>query len=294
MEGLPIEILEIIFCPLSARKDIEKCINTCTKWRKIIQNIYPNFDKTKVLVVTGNASKTLEHLEIIDLIDSTLENDVFVDKMTEWHGCHGCILQNQLLICGGFDRNNSYSKDCSIALPKYKKSFEMLKPRIYASSVEINQNSLWITGGIAPWISSNHPLNVEKSTEIISLNSPPIEGKPLPFTIYYHSMVAVDQNTIYLIGGNLDGHDPTKDLPTKKTWIIDPTNNFDLKPGPSLQIGRSQHSSSKIKINRKIYLVVAGGQNYGTSREDVNYGRLESVELLDTTSPDQGWIIGKT
>ena len=42
------EILEMMFCPLSAWKDIEKCINTCTKWRKIIQNLFPNFDKSKL------------------------------------------------------------------------------------------------------------------------------------------------------------------------------------------------------------------------------------------------------
>ena len=56
-----------------------------------------------------------------------------------------------------------------------------------------------------------------------------------------------------------------------------------LKPGPSLQVERSQHSSSK--INRKIYLVVVGGK-------DRNERSLNSVELLDTTSPHQGWISG--
>ena len=42
------ELLEMILCPLSAWKDIEKCINTCTKWRKIIQNLFPNYDKSKL------------------------------------------------------------------------------------------------------------------------------------------------------------------------------------------------------------------------------------------------------
>ena len=100
-------------------------------------------------------------------------------------------------------------------------------------------------------------------------------------------MVAVNQHTIYLIGGvlGLDGHVSTA---TQKTWVIDPTNNFDLKPGPSLQVGRIGHSSSKIKINRKIYLVVAGGYGQNNGRS----GSLDSVELLDTTSPHQGWISG--
>ena len=47
MNRLPIEILEMIFCQLPAGTDFEKCVNTCTKWRKIIPDIYPNFDKSK-------------------------------------------------------------------------------------------------------------------------------------------------------------------------------------------------------------------------------------------------------
>ena len=169
-----------------------------------------------------------------------------------------------------------FSKECNVVLPKYKESFKMLEKRIDASSVEISQDTLWITGG-----------RNKKSTELVSLNQATAKGKKLPFSIYFHSMVAVDQHTIYLIGGvlELDGHVSTA---TKNTWVIDPTNNFDLKPGPSLQVGRHKHSSSKITINGKIYLVVAGGmmKSWG--------GMLDSVELLDTKSPDQGWITGKT
>ena len=152
----------------------------------------------------------------------------------------------------------------------------MLKLRIDASSVKISEDSLWILGGLSTYrTSTNCPMIVEKSTEIVSLNRPPIEGKSLPFAICNHSMVAVDQNSIYIIGGNLDG-DISRDC-----WIIDPTNNFDLKPGPSLQVGRIGHSSSKIKINRKIYLVVAGGYDgecgldCGATRYNITSSRLD-------------------
>ena len=47
MNKLPIEILEMIFCLLPAGIDFEKCVNACTKWRKIIQTIYPNYDKSE-------------------------------------------------------------------------------------------------------------------------------------------------------------------------------------------------------------------------------------------------------
>ena len=90
-------------------------------------------------------------------------------------------------------------------------------------------------------------------------------------------MVLVDPTTIYLIGGWQNGQ------LSNKTWIIDPTNDFQIKVGPSLNNSRVRHSCSKMRIEGRIFLVVAGG---------FNNGGLDSVELLDTTCPDQGWKIG--
>ena len=42
MENLPSEILEIVFHPLSKKEDIEKCFNTNSKWRHIIENMFVN------------------------------------------------------------------------------------------------------------------------------------------------------------------------------------------------------------------------------------------------------------
>ena len=39
------------------------------------------------------------------------------------------------------------------------------------------------------------------STEIISLDQPPVQGPDLPFKVRDHSMVLVNPTTIYLIGG---------------------------------------------------------------------------------------------
>ena len=90
-------------------------------------------------------------------------------------------------------------------------------------------------------------------------------------------MVLVNPSTIYLIGGLQN------EQTSNNTWIVDPTNNFQIKVGPSLNIARKWHSCSKIRIKGRIFLVVAGGWNNGI---------LDSVELLDTTCPDQGWKMG--
>ena len=42
MENLPVEILEIVFQPLSKKEDIENCFNVNLIWRHIIENMFEN------------------------------------------------------------------------------------------------------------------------------------------------------------------------------------------------------------------------------------------------------------
>ena len=49
MENIPIEILELVFLLLSSLKDIQKCFSTCSKWRKIILNIFKNKNSMCIL-----------------------------------------------------------------------------------------------------------------------------------------------------------------------------------------------------------------------------------------------------
>ena len=134
-----------------------------------------------------------------------------------------------------------------------------------------NQTKLYVTGGTG-----------KKSTEILSLDQFPVKGPELPFSMSSHSMVQIDSKTIYLIGGWQDR------VTSNKTWIINPINNLDISSGPDLNEARVWHSCNKMKINGKIILVVAGGSNSGWT----NNRTMNSVELLDTTSTNQGWIKG--
>ena len=40
MENLPVEVLELLFHPLSKMEDIQKCYNVNSKWRHIIENMF--------------------------------------------------------------------------------------------------------------------------------------------------------------------------------------------------------------------------------------------------------------
>ena len=209
-------------------------------------------------------------LEIIDLINPKLKSDIVENENGNIYGATGGILQNKIVLCGGHDNEDNVSNQIKIiGLPNYDS--KMTVPRMHARSIVLNKSQIWVTGG---------ELDNRKSTEIISLNEPPVPGPDLPFRAFDHSMILVNPTTIYLIGGialdSQNGH---------KTLIIDPTNDFQIKEGPSLNFARRSHSCSKMRIEGKLYLVVAGGMGH----KDEN---IDSVELLDTSCTKQGWKMG--
>ena len=211
-------------------------------------------------------------LEIIDLIDMTSKPVIVADTNGSRKGAIGGILQNKPVICGGYDSDIKSITNFSI-IGMTNDNFKMISLREFSASIALNESKIWVTGG----------KSLTLSTEIISLDESPAAGPNFPFTVYSHSMVLVNPTTIYLIRGSQNGES------SNKTWIIDPSNDFQLRMGPPLNIARLQHSCSKIRIEGRIFLVAAGGYNRsGRIIEEF----LDSVELLDTTRPDQGWKMG--
>ena len=108
------------------------------------------------------------------------------------------------------------------------------------------------------------------------MDQPPEDGPKLPFTVSYHSMVQVDSTSIYLIGGYQDNKK------SEKTWIIDAKNNFAIKEGPPMNNPRNVHSCATMRLNNKIFIIVAGGWNCRSH-----------TEILDTSLPTNKWKTGK-
>ena len=172
----------------------------------------------------------------------------------------------------------------------------MLADRAIISSVQLNENTLWVTGGCGrlgeiDW----RTITEQKSTEFISLDEPPVKGPDLPLTIIGHSMVKVDSKTIYIIGAR-HGQEPHF---TKETWIFDPTNNFKMKKGPCMKKARNQGiSCAKMKIGGKIFVVAVGVTYHRHNPGPLGGGiceddqPIDSVELLDTSNLEKGWRIG--
>ena len=92
-------------------------------------------------------------------------------------------------------------------------------------------------------------------------------------------MIQINAFTIFIIGGWLGGGNKST-----ATWVVDPSNNFRLKEGPSLNVPRNGHSCSKMTINGRVLIVVAGGSD--------GQSCLDSVEILDPSNTDGGWRLG--
>jgi len=94
-------------------------------------------------------------------------------------------------------------------------------------------------------------------------------------------MIKYNDSTIFIIGGDLDEYDGPSSF---KTWIIDPTNNFTIRYGPSLSKGKEVMACGKMTIDGKIWLVVGPYSSQTT--------QAKHPDLLDPLNVNQGWLQG--
>ena len=153
---------------------------------------------------------------------------------------------------------------------------QTLQERTNSSGLVVDKTKLWLSGG------GIKGQNYSTSTEFISVDKPPVKGPELPFICSNITMVQVDPKTIYLIGGYQNTSINSNCLfGSNKTWIVNLKNNYEITEGPSLNKVRIRHSSALIQLNGRAHIVLV----------DAEAGE---VELLDTTSSNLSWTLGKT
>ena len=225
------------------------------------------------MVATGypNGQKT----EVFDFRNPNRKCQLLSEFPTQW-GSFGGLIEKQPIICGGFDGRNVLQDCFLIGKKPNNKKIKMLEKRGDAASVvletsigkilrtPLNETSIWIVGGYS---------DDSKSTEFIALGQNPVKGPDMPFEIKRHCMIKFDPLTIFIIGGIQDRS------VSNKTWIVNPMDDFKMRPGPSLHVPRFAHACGQMNLNAKAHLVVAGGYVHDT------------VELLDPAS-GQGWRSG--
>ena len=198
----------------------------------------------------------------MDLLNPNTKYELFANNVPRVSSAGGGLLQNSPIVCGGTKNLINIFLDC-VVIGNPEMEMKMIKKRQHAATVALGQNTLWIVGG------KDEHFSDLRSTEFIKLGQPSVKGRDLPFTIRFHSIIQYDEKSIYIIGGvqNDSGF-------SNKTWIVDPTNEYQITEGPSLNEGRRFHGCAKMTLNGRTILVVAGGQGEGLET-------LDSVEILD-------------
>ena len=229
--------------------------------------------------------------EIIDLINVEFRYEL-LDKRATRHNAVGGILQNQPIMCGG-NFLYGFTKEIIVVGKPEIQPFLSNNQRVRASSIVLNNATLWITGGTNPL---GGTIN-STTTEFITLGRQyhPDEFPKIPFNLSAHSMIQLDSQTAYIIGGKHDGLGPfnlgfvplnSQFNSSNKTWFVNLDHNYEFSEGPSLNKARILTSCAKMKFNGKEILVVAGG--YCKSLPNVG----SSTEILDLSNPEKGWTMG--
>ena len=114
------------------------------------------------------------------------------------------MIEEKTVICGGVNLNANppfVYDNCRILGDDRK--IQMNTTRFYLSSVQLNQSTLWLIGGIE----KHGSLIVLKSTEFVDLiNEKAIEGPDLEFGVGKHCSVMYNSTAIYVMGGLQSDH----------------------------------------------------------------------------------------
>ena len=233
----------------------------------------------KFLITSGigqNHKRNPFPFEVIDLAIPNVKCELSLNFPRRPRTVTG-VLEEKIIIGGGHVNNRMDCgsgfddfKDCHVNGQKSSK-MKLLETRQHSSSVVLG-DKIWIVGGQKPLQNVdikelkklkksgvalehsdyfqgfvNHSKSEDtyfNSTEYIRLNQTTKKGPTLPFRISGHSMVKVNETTVYITGGGTgDG--------TDQTWIVDFSNGFKIKEGPRLLTARSGHCSAMMKIRGK-------------------------------------------
>ena len=114
----------------------------------------------------------------------------WIDYPIEVTGASGGLLGKTSIICGG--GHPSTDKCYEVKANKIEPFTAMTTSRYYAASVQINSNTLWISGGFYGLILS--------SSEFIQINGS-TQGPQLPIALSSHAMVNMKNESTMVIGG---------------------------------------------------------------------------------------------
>ena len=210
----------------------------------------------------------MQKSEVIDLSNPNAQCDLLDDYPEEVMLATGALLQNDKpLICGGWNDQLIKNDKCNIIGKEGQ--IQLLEKRAASSSIAIDEDSLWITGGV----NDDGHLKTTEFVNIKTLSS--IPGPDLPIELAGHCMVKLNQTTVIVIGGENDNGI------VDKTFLYNIDNpEFEVRSGPTLNLPRDGPGCGAFDLNGKLHLVVASGAHAN-----------ETTEIWNTVS-GKGWEMG--
>ena len=226
----------------------------------------------KILVATGLPFSNGQKTEVIDSQDSTVTCQLpdYPKEMND--GAGGIINSKTVLICEGRINGGENIGDCySLKANREWTKVANLNAARYGMSTGnlVIDGSLWISGGYdasysdldsIEWVDED---GVKEATNV-----------RLPFEIYGHCSIQIDNNTIVTTGG-YSGYRNKKD-----THILN-LNTQQWSTGPVLNQGRNRHGCGRVTIGSKKFALVTGG-----------WDDLNGFEFLDLDDLNGKWTNG--
>ena len=168
------------------------------------------------------------------------------------------------LICGGIANEATSDKCFTLDKDKATSVTTMLVKRSHSTSIILDSNHLWVSGGLDLETGLVH-----SSSELVNVGST-YPGPELPRQLYMHAMVSVQGDITMVIGGaNSNGSTIDSDMThiynhKMKRW----TN------GPTLNIERTSHAAFIVidLVTEERLVIAAGGY--------INEFSINSTEIL--------------
>ena len=200
--------------------------------------------------------------EILDISDPS--KSCVLEDIPNQYASAGGLIGTTPVICGGY--SSGRLNEC-LLIGTSQVFVTMNYKRNGHSSVAINDDLIWITGG---WDESNRL----DSSEFISSDGA-VNGPTLPKAVNGHCTVKFpDDGLVYLIGGYFSfGGCGYPACTTNNVWIANPSNGYSFVQGPSMITARTiDQGCATMSIGAKSIIVTAN-------------------EILDPLSNQ--WVAGK-
>ena len=210
------------------------------------------------------------------------------ELVSERRGSVAGLINETPIICGGY-----YYYDSCIVFGQTKTSIKMNEPRYRATSVVLNETTLWIMGGYigSSRLVGNHNVGSSyrlSSTEFITLDSSTsVNGPALPNGLSHSCAFKYNDTHSYLTGG-LDDSGITNKVLIFNT-ILD-AGSSSWTEGPRMNHKRVFHGCTVLHHCQKTWVVVAGGFIGNQGGHLDGNGPKNSVEILDPNK--NKWVQG--